>query len=129
MRLRPGQVGRHGTALAAGSPQCWLRLPAFAAAYACRRVRSPSPRSRPRTNALERGDIRLIQRLVANLVEDAVHHNVPDGSITVAAAVRHGRATLSVANTGPVIEPHKPPAAAPIPALVEKPVCGGDLEG
>ena len=50
------------------------------------------------------GDENLAQRLVANLVDNALRHNVPSGWVEISATARHGRAVLSVANTGPVIE-------------------------
>jgi signal transduction histidine kinase len=53
------------------------------------------------------GDLRLAERLVANLVDNAVRHNVPGGWIEVVTGLREGRALLSVANTGPEIPPEK----------------------
>ena len=49
------------------------------------------------------GDPRLIQRLVANLLDNAIHHNVPHGWVAVTTAIEGGQAVLSVANSGPVI--------------------------
>ncbi len=52
------------------------------------------------------GDARLVERLVSNLVDNAIRHNVPGGRVDV--AVRSGgRATLTVANTGPVVPPEE----------------------
>ncbi|HEV2376617.1 MAG TPA: HAMP domain-containing sensor histidine kinase [Streptosporangiaceae bacterium] len=51
------------------------------------------------------GDARLAERLVANLVSNAIRHNVADGTIQVATAVWAGHAVLSVSNTGPVVAP------------------------
>ena len=51
------------------------------------------------------GDPRLLERLVANLVGNAVHHNVPSGRVDVATSTAAGRAVLTVANTGPAIPP------------------------
>ena len=51
------------------------------------------------------GDVRLAERLTANLVDNAVRHNVPGGWVEVATGVRSGRSVLSVSNTGPVIAP------------------------
>jgi len=51
------------------------------------------------------GDPDLIARLVANLVDNAVRHNVPGGTVEVSTARRDGQAVLSVANSGPVIPP------------------------
>jgi signal transduction histidine kinase len=49
------------------------------------------------------GDPRLIERLVANLADNAIGHNVTGGHVWVATAVTDGTAVLSVANTGPLI--------------------------
>jgi signal transduction histidine kinase len=51
------------------------------------------------------GDQRLAERLAANLVDNAVRHNLPGGWVEVATAIRSGRSVLSVANTGPLIPP------------------------
>jgi signal transduction histidine kinase len=51
------------------------------------------------------GDPDLVTRLVANLVDNAVRHNVPGGTVEVVTSQRAGQAVLSVANTGPVIPP------------------------
>jgi signal transduction histidine kinase len=53
------------------------------------------------------GDPRLAERLAANLVDNAVRHNVPGGWVEVVTGMRAGRGILSVANTGPVIPPEK----------------------
>jgi len=49
------------------------------------------------------GDPRLAERLVANLVGNALRHNVPGGHITVATRTECHHAILSIANSGPVI--------------------------
>jgi signal transduction histidine kinase len=51
------------------------------------------------------GDPRLVERLVANLLGNAVRYNVPNGRVTVETATRAGRAVLTVTNTGPRIPP------------------------
>jgi signal transduction histidine kinase len=51
------------------------------------------------------GDPDLITRLVANLVDNAVRHNVPGGTVEVGTAQRDGLAVLTVTNSGPVIPP------------------------
>ena len=51
------------------------------------------------------GDDRLIERLVANLVDNALRHNVPDGRVEVTVTGTAGGAILSVGNTGPVVPP------------------------
>jgi signal transduction histidine kinase len=61
-----------------------------------------------RTNiqpAILEGDPLLVQRLVANLIDNAVHHNIPGGDVQVATKTSDGHAVLSVANSGPVIPP------------------------
>jgi len=49
------------------------------------------------------GDPNLVERLTANLVSNAIRHNVADGRIEIATRTESGRAVLSVANTGPLI--------------------------
>jgi signal transduction histidine kinase len=49
------------------------------------------------------GDPRLVQRLVSNLLDNAIRHNVPHGHLFVATGMRAGRPFVSVTNTGPVI--------------------------
>ncbi|MFI0357843.1 sensor histidine kinase [Actinomadura sp. 9N407] len=53
------------------------------------------------------GDPALAGRLVANLIDNAVHHNVPGGHVEVTTDARAGRAFVSVVNTGPVISPQQ----------------------
>jgi signal transduction histidine kinase len=49
------------------------------------------------------GDPVLVERLVTNLVDNAVRHNVPSGWIEVTTGREDGTAFISVANSGPVI--------------------------
>ncbi|MBE3014423.1 HAMP domain-containing histidine kinase [Microbispora sp. NEAU-D428] len=49
------------------------------------------------------GDPDLIASMIGNLVDNALHHNVPDGHVTIATELTNGRARLSVGNTGPTI--------------------------
>ena len=51
------------------------------------------------------GDLRLIESLVANLVDNALRHSLSGGSIEVATRSVGGRASFSISNTGPVIRP------------------------
>ena len=46
------------------------------------------------------GDPDLLERLAANLVSNAIRHNIAGGWIEVVTRVESGRAVLSVANTG-----------------------------
>lgn len=47
----------------------------------------------------------LTERMIANLLDNAVCHNVADGAVWVTAGLEAGKAVLTVANTGPVIPP------------------------
>jgi len=49
------------------------------------------------------GDPDLIARLIANLLDNAVRHNVPGGIVEIMTSGRDDQAVLSVANSGPVI--------------------------
>lgn len=51
------------------------------------------------------GDPALIERLVANLVDNAMSYNVPDGRVEVTTGTEGVRSFLSVANTGPPVPP------------------------
>jgi signal transduction histidine kinase len=44
-----------------------------------------------------------VEQLVTNLVDNALHYNVPGGRVDVVAEHRAGQAVLSVVNTGPSI--------------------------
>jgi signal transduction histidine kinase len=66
---------------------------------------TPGPAVRRRlAPAATAGDPVLLERLTQNLVENAVRHNLPAaGQIDVSTGTVDGRATLVVANTGPVV--------------------------
>ncbi|MFK0106823.1 sensor histidine kinase [Streptomyces sp. NPDC091217] len=49
------------------------------------------------------GDTALLERLVANLVHNAVYYNVPDGSVDITLRCHDRRAVLTVTNTGPEV--------------------------
>jgi signal transduction histidine kinase len=57
------------------------------------------------TTAVLLGDARLAERLVANLVDNAVRHNVPGGWISLRVGTEHGQAVLTAANSGPLVPP------------------------
>jgi signal transduction histidine kinase len=51
------------------------------------------------------GDPVLVERLVANLVDNAVRYNTAAGEIWVSTSTVAGKSLLTVANTGPPISP------------------------
>jgi signal transduction histidine kinase len=55
------------------------------------------------TPAPTTGDARLVERLVANLVDNALRYNVADGSVELTSRVHDGHVVLAVENTGPVV--------------------------
>jgi signal transduction histidine kinase len=62
---------------------------------------SPAPTS---------GDPVLLERLVQNLVQNAVRYNSPGGWVVLACAQDRDRVRLSVTNTGPVVRAYEIPA-------------------
>ena len=57
------------------------------------------------TAAPATGDPHLVQSLIANLVDNAIRHNVPGGRVQVWTTMADGRATIRITNTGTVIPP------------------------
>lgn len=53
------------------------------------------------------GDRALLERLVANLVENAIRHNVPGGWVRVEVAQEGDEAVLRVGNSGPRLTPEE----------------------
>jgi signal transduction histidine kinase len=53
------------------------------------------------------GDRVLVERLAANLVDNAVRYNISGGSIRIDTRIDHGQPYLSVTNTGPVVPSSK----------------------
>ncbi|MGI5324097.1 sensor histidine kinase [Actinomadura nitritigenes] len=51
------------------------------------------------------GDPRLIERLVTNLVDNALRHNTPEGHVRITTNSVEGKAHITVSNTGPAILP------------------------
>jgi len=56
------------------------------------------------------GDPQLLDRMVSNLVDNAVRHNTPGGEVCVASGVRDGIAFLQIANSGPQVPPEAIPS-------------------
>jgi signal transduction histidine kinase len=51
------------------------------------------------------GDPALLERMIGNLVDNALRHNVPGGWVEVRTGISDGRPTLTVGNSGPQVEP------------------------
>jgi signal transduction histidine kinase len=70
---------------------------------------APAIRARPVTMqavlepAPAEGDPVLVERLITNLIDNAVRHNDPGGWVQVATGTRNGMAFIDVANGGPLI--------------------------
>jgi signal transduction histidine kinase len=59
--------------------------------------------------AMTRGEPRLLERMIANLVENAIRHNVPGGYLNVTTGTSAGAARLTVRNSGPSIDEDQAP--------------------
>jgi signal transduction histidine kinase len=51
------------------------------------------------------GDPSLAESLIANLVDNALRHNLPGGQVRIATTIEAGRALVSVSNTGRPVAP------------------------
>jgi signal transduction histidine kinase len=72
------------------------------------RTAGPGPRiERDLGAAPVTGDAPLLERLIANLIDNAVRHNVAGGWVTVRTGVDDGTPSLRVRNSGPVIPPEQ----------------------
>jgi signal transduction histidine kinase len=90
--------------LARNARRLTRREPVDLAAVAAEVLRAQDPCGVGCVVALEpawtAGDAELLERLAANLVSNAIRHNVAGGWIEVATCAEAGRAVLSVANSG-----------------------------
>jgi signal transduction histidine kinase len=59
------------------------------------------------TTAPATGDPSLAESLVANLLDNAVRHNLPGGRVDISTTMTDGRAVIRVGNTGTVIPPYE----------------------
>ena len=95
-------LARSGHGLPGREP---LDLAAVARA-ASRRVRPSGVRLRlDLAPAGVHGERRLLERLVANLIENGVRYNAPGGFVAVTTGVSKGGAVLDVVNSGPLVDP------------------------
>jgi signal transduction histidine kinase len=51
------------------------------------------------------GDPTLIERLVANLIDNAIVHNLDGGYVRISTGSKDGQAVVTVTNTGPIVPP------------------------
>jgi signal transduction histidine kinase len=52
-------------------------------------------------------DPRLLERLIANLIDNTIRHNTPGGHVEITTGTRDRRPFLVIANTGPTIPPEE----------------------
>jgi signal transduction histidine kinase len=90
-RSEYGQLRREPIDLAATAAKVLQAHP-----HPLRRVTTLEP-------AVTLGNPELVERLVTNLVENAVRHNIPHGRLDLATHTSARRAVLTIANTGPVV--------------------------
>ena len=51
------------------------------------------------------GDRDLVESLVANLLDNALRHNLEGGRVAITTGMQAGRAVLAIVNTGPLVPP------------------------
>ncbi len=98
-------------ALASGQGGLRLREPVDLAALTRQVVDSRSQEAAARGVRIEAdlraavaaGDPRLAESLVANLVDNALRHNIGGGLVEICTSAAAGTASLSISNTGPVV--------------------------
>ncbi len=55
------------------------------------------------TTAPTAGDPRLIERLITNLLDNAIRHNIHQGHVEITTGIRHQEAFLTITNSGPAV--------------------------
>ncbi|MEU4392706.1 ATP-binding protein [Kribbella sp. NPDC023855] len=87
------------------------REPVDLAAVAETVVRTAEPRDlrvlTDLTPTVTAGDAPLIERLIKNLVDNAIRHNVDNGEVHIWAGQSNSRPSIRVTNTGPIIPPNQ----------------------
>jgi signal transduction histidine kinase len=58
-------------------------------------------------DACTTGDPAMVERLLANLMQNAIRYNEPDGWVTAWTGMRDGEPTVEVTNPGPVVRPEQ----------------------
>ena len=53
------------------------------------------------------GDPRLLERMIANLIDNAIRHNIAGGHIDIATGAHDRHAFVSITNTGPPVPPEE----------------------
>jgi signal transduction histidine kinase len=53
------------------------------------------------------GDPRLLDRLISNLIDNAMRHNSPGGQVEITTGSRERHGFVSIANTGPTVPPEE----------------------
>jgi signal transduction histidine kinase len=51
------------------------------------------------------GDPRLLERLITNLIDNAIRHNTPGGQVQITTGTRDRHAFVSISNTGQIVPP------------------------
>lgn len=106
----PGTDGNNPGAGPSAGMEADGNSPMAGAATGSRADGKPSGAGRPHPrfvteigHAPTTGDPALVERLVTNLLDNAVCYNVPGGRVEISTRTEGGKAVVSIANTGPAI--------------------------